>query len=607
MIARPYQEQAIKGIWDEFDRVKSTLVVLPTGCGKTVTFAEAAHRWPLGRVLMIAHREELIYQMARTVKRITGEDPAIEMADHQSDENGLYTKAKVVVGSVQTLCRPKRHLKFDPTEFGLLVVDEAHHDVPTCSTYRMIRDHFGQNSELRILGVTATPDRTDGLALGQSFDSVAFEMDLPTAIEQGWLVPIMQRYAMVESLNFERIKERKKGDFSDKEVESVYDEPQTCHEVAATVHQIAQGKKSLIFMPGVESARKVASILNRIEAITAASLVGDDESTKRTHVLREYKHGSIQYLVGCAIFTEGFDEPSIEYVFNGRPTKSRSLYTQMVGRGTRTLEGVLTPDLNGATNEERRQRIAESPKPCVYVVDLVGVSQKLKLVTTADLLGGRYTDEVRKRATKAAEESAGDVDISEELKRAKAELDREKAEEAARKELEDQRRRESKMTGMYAEVKLMQEYVDPFGYGQGGHARQTHDSKFTDRQRETLKRHGYDPDNLTYPEGKRIIGEIFASFGGAPTPKQIEALSKRGENDVKTKEKAEALFAILKAANWRTRDYQLTRDRLFIKKLESGLYAPAIRDPRVGDVVIEKAAVPTVDGAREFLTKVLEA
>jgi superfamily II DNA or RNA helicase len=152
---RPYQQAAYQGVLDQFGAANRTLVVLPTGMGKTVLFGHVAANWDRGRVLIMAHRDELIRQAADKVGRIVGEQCDIEMGDDYADRGSLYRRAHVVVTSVQTMCRPRRQGRFNPEDFGLLVIDEAHHAV--ADSYRSVIEHFGQNSQLKILGVTARP------------------------------------------------------------------------------------------------------------------------------------------------------------------------------------------------------------------------------------------------------------------------------------------------------------------------------------------------------------------------------------------------------------------------------------------------------------------
>ncbi len=194
---RPYQQKAVTGIYREWNGytddegqahppVNSTLLVLPTGTGKTVCIAEVIKRRPPGKVMFVAHRSELIYQGKTTIEAVTGAVADIEKAD-------LYAGGSdIVIATVQTLCSGMggdgRMIAFQPEQFSLLIYDEAHHS--TSSTWMKVHEYFKGNPRLKMLGVTATPDRADEEALGKVFESVAFDYELPDAIHDGWLVPI---------------------------------------------------------------------------------------------------------------------------------------------------------------------------------------------------------------------------------------------------------------------------------------------------------------------------------------------------------------------------------------------------------------------------------
>jgi len=174
---RPYQEAAVEGVYEAWQTSRATLIVQPTGTGKTIVCAHVIDRLPEGRVMVLAHREELIFQAADKIQRVTGRAPDIEMAEMRADHGPLWDRARVVVSSIQTQCAgasgAPRMKRFDPADFGLVIVDEAHH--ATAPTYRRVVDHYRQNPDCRVLGVTATPDRHDEEALGQVFESVAYD------------------------------------------------------------------------------------------------------------------------------------------------------------------------------------------------------------------------------------------------------------------------------------------------------------------------------------------------------------------------------------------------------------------------------------------------
>ena len=388
------------------------LIVLPTGTGKTVVFASLINHWianQLGRVLVLAHREELIQQACNKIAEVTGEVPDIEMGDLRADQCSLHTRTAAVVSSVQTMCRPSRHGRFDTSEFTLMIIDEAHH--ATAPTYRRIIAYFGQNPDLKILGVTATPDRADRAALGQVFETVAFEYGIQQAIEDGYLAKIDQRFVHVEGLDLSGCRQTK-GDLNEGDLSEIMQAEKVLHGVVHPTIQLAGDVPTLVFASSVAQAERMAEIFNRHRPESAMCLHGNTPRDERRHKLKAFSRGEFQFLCNCGLFLEGFDETSIGVVAMARPTKSRSLYAQAVGRGTRPLPG-LVDGLEHA--EQRRRAIAMSSKPSVLVLDFVGNSGCHKLVSTADILGGKFEEAIVEAATAEAKKKSARGDSSDML------------------------------------------------------------------------------------------------------------------------------------------------------------------------------------------------
>jgi superfamily II DNA or RNA helicase len=303
-----------------------------------------------------------------------------------------------------------------------LLVHNCHH--ATAASYRRVYDWFYQNESLRHLGVTATPDRADEEALGQIFESVAFDYGILDGINDGWLVPINQQFIHVEGLDLSECKSDR-VDLKDVDVARVMSQEGLLHKVVDPVVQIAGDVPTLVFAASVEHAHKMAEIFNRHKPDSAVAIDGTTEKDERREQLKRFSQGEFQYLVNMGVFLEGFDEPRIGCVAMARPTKSRALYAQVAGRGTRPLPGIVD---GIELSESRRQLIASSGKPSMLMLDFVGNSGRHKLVCTADILGGNESDEVIERATKNAqkESAAGRrVDMSDELEKAKEQLEEE--------------------------------------------------------------------------------------------------------------------------------------------------------------------------------------
>lgn len=423
MKLRPYQRECIASIGNRFADASSTLAVMATGTGKTVVFSSLAHEWGGGRILIMAHREELITQAAEKIHTITGESPGIEMAD---DRVNTYDRCKVIVSSVQTLSRPspktqkpERLLRFDPQQFGLLIVDEAHHAV--ASTYRTVIDHFRQNDRLKVLGVTATPKRADALAMGQVFETVAYDYGIEPASEDGWLVPVHQRVVKVDGLDFSKVRTNNKGDFSESELEAILAQEKMLHAVVAPTIELAGDLPALVFCVTIQHAELLRDVLNRYKPGCAAAICKDTPKDRRRELIRDYKAGRVQFLLSVGVFTEGFDAPATALVVMARPTKSIVVYTQALGRGTRPLPGIID-GLEEAAAEERRTAISRSAKPHVLVLDFAGNAGRHKIVQAADLLGGKYAAPVRDYAKKNAEADGKPMPVDQALQRAADEM-----------------------------------------------------------------------------------------------------------------------------------------------------------------------------------------
>lgn len=404
------------------------------------------------KILVLAHRSELIYQAVAHAKR-AGLTAGIEMGSERAG------REQVIVSTVQTqaafskcgTCRGagcdfchdrgkvRRFTKFQPRLFGLLIIDEAHH--AAAESYRLVMEWYSQNPELKILLVTATPKRSDGIGLHNVCDSVAYEMDLRTAIDQGWLCPIRQRFIQVESLDLSKVR-TVKGDLADGQRERAFlgecdeDEERLLHAIAKPTIDEANGQPTLVFAAGQEHAEKLTAAFNAYDGVTAELVIDKTDKSARRDIVGRYKRGETQILVNCMVFTEGFDAPGTVVIANARPTKSESLYLQMIGRGTRPLEGVVD---GPETAEARKSAIAGSRKPNCVILDFVGNSGNHKLVSVADVLSGDDVDPIDlEQALIAAKEADTSVDVEELIEKAKV-----AREEKLKREEEERQRRAS--------------------------------------------------------------------------------------------------------------------------------------------------------------------
>ena len=439
MNLRSYQIEALTAIKAHLVDNNSTLLEMATGLGKTIIFASLADEWP-GRVLVVAHRDELIRQAADKVEQITGHTVSIEMG-RASASDALYG-TKVTVASVQTLARAKRRERFHPDHFSLIVIDEGHH--ATAITYREVMEYFASAKKLL---VTATPKRADQVALEHVCDTVAYSYGIEPAINDGWLVPVQQVVVKVEGLDFSKARTVAE-DFNAGDLEKIMIEEKPLHAMVSSAVEIVGNRQCLWFCVSVDHAKKVAEILRRYTSDeNVAFLSGNTPKDERHWTVEQYKKGKIQHLANCALFLEGFDAPTTSCIVMGRPTKSLGLYMQILGRGTRPLPGIVD---GIETPEQRRTAIAMSLKKDMLVVDYSGNAGKHKIVQATDVLGGAHEPPVREYAKQILlEEDRKPVDLKTVLARAEAEYALEKE--------EDERRRKIVAIARYTTQK-----VDPF-------------------------------------------------------------------------------------------------------------------------------------------------
>ena len=291
--------------------------------------------------------------------------------------------------------------------------------------------------------------------------------------------------------------------------------------IAAPTVEICGEKRAIVFATTVDQAEKLAEILNRYRPDKAAWLCGKTDKEDRRRMLADFKAGKLQFIVNVGVLTEGFDDSGVEVVVMARPTKSRSLYAQMAGRGTRphdTVAGLLG-DI--PTASERCRMIRESVKPSCLIVDFCGNSGRHKLCCTADILGGKLDDEVIAEVARRVKEGGKPVDMTEELAKVKAEVEERKRREAATR------------AGLQARAEFLMTKIDPFsqwditpvqerGWDRG--------KKFSPKQSQVLlEKIGVDPEKIPYGQGKQLLDEYFRRIqGGYASLKQAALLKKRG-------------------------------------------------------------------------------
>jgi superfamily II DNA or RNA helicase len=404
---RYYQKEAVSAIKAKLATNPSTLAVLATGLGKTQIFCALANETD-GRVIMLADRDELVTQMQQRYEKMFNQPVGREQADSYARNQ------RIVVASFDTVRQPRRLERMVRMGFALAIADEAHCTV--AKTRKQVLEAL-MTSGAKLLGVTATPDRGDGKGLVDIYKSVAYNMDIVQGIEQGWLCPVKSYAARLPQLDISNVGTAA-GDLKTNELDA---------EMVKATEGIVQGllqhyptKRTILFFPGKRSAELAAARFNVLEPGSTCCLTDSTPDEDRKRIVRDIVAGRYKRFCNVLIASKGFDWPEAEVVVMGRPTKSRALYAQMAGRGTRTLPGVTDKFPAAEQASTRRAAIAASSKPACILMDFVGNAGKHELVGPEDLLGSSYTEKEREVAKKLTKQRGGEGDAQEALREARA-------------------------------------------------------------------------------------------------------------------------------------------------------------------------------------------
>ena len=513
MKLRDYQQDAREAIQNEWEiGTKKTLLVLPTGCGKTIVFSKVIEdRVKKGeRVLVLAHRGELLDQAADKLEKSTG----LKCATEKAEQTSIGSWYRVVVGSVQTMMREKRLEQFDKDFFDTIIIDEAHHCIS--DGYQKVLNYF---ETANVLGVTATPDRGDMRNLGSYFESLAFEYTLPKAIKSGYLSPIKALTIPLE-LDLSSVSQQA-GDFKASDLGSALDP--YLESIAEEMWKNAKDRKIVVFLPLVKTSQRFTEILNA-KGFKAAEVNG--ESKDRAEVLEDFDKDKYNVLCNSMLLTEGWDCPSVDCVVVLRPTKVRSLYSQMVGRGTRLHPG----------------------KTELLLLDFLWHTDRHELCHPAHLIA--ENEEVAKAMTKQIEEAGVPLDLEMVEKQATEDVVSQR-EEALAKQLAEMKKRKRKLVDplqfeMSIQAEDLSSYVPSFGWEMGPPS---------PKQVNTLEKLGILPDEIDNAgKATKLLERLEKRREeGLTTPKQIRFLEGRGFQHVGTWqfESAKKLIDRVAANGWR--------------------------------------------------------
>ena len=512
---RPYQQEAFDSVISKWDAGSNKLLlVLPTGTGKTIVFSAVANECVKrgSRVLIMAHRGELLEQAADKLKKSTGLGCAIEKAD----ETCIGSWFRVTAGSVQSLMQDNRLKKFKPDYFGTIIIDEAHHSIS--DSYQKVLRHF---PNAKVLGVTATPDRGDMRDLGTYYEDIAYEYTLPQAIREKFLCPI-RALTIPLKLDISNVGVSA-GDFKAGEIGTALDP--YLEQIATEMEKYCKQKKTVVFLPLIKTSQKFRDILNR-HGFHAAEVNGNSDD--RAKILKDFDSGKYNVLCNSMLLTEGWDCPTVDCIIVLRPTKVRALYSQMVGRGTRLSEG----------------------KDHLLLLDFLWMTDKHDLCHPASLICD--DEEIAKQMTKDMAEKPGeDLDIEEAEATAAEEVTQER-EEALAKLLAEQRRKKSRLVDpLQFEMSIqdmdLKNYVPAFGWAMQAP---------TEYQKKDLERLQINPEGVESAGKAELLIEKARQRikDNMATPRQIRQLEQRGFVNVGewSFEQARRLIDRIAGNGWRT-------------------------------------------------------
>lgn len=488
---RPYQEKAQEKIFEEWDKGhKKTLITMATGTGKTQVMASVARKVvdSGGKVLLLAHTGELLDQARDKFWKAQGLETSLEKAG----ETSIESDAPVTVGSIQTLSHDNRLALFKKDDFTTVMIDEAHHCMS--DSYQKVLKHF---DGAYVLGVTATPDRGDKRVLSDYFDSDAFDYNMGDAIKDKWLAPIRAQTIPLE-LDISNVG-MVNGDYSAGETGDAI-EPYL-EQIAEEMKTYCHGRKTVVFLPLIRTAQAFCHILQE-KGFTAAEVNG--KSPDRDQILKDFDDGKYQVLCNAMLLKEGWDCPSVDCVVILRPTKIRSLYSQMVGRGSRLYPG----------------------KKDLLLLDFLWLTEKHDLCHPSAVIAA--DDDEAQRMNRMIQESDEGMDILNALEKA------------------DQERMSEREASLAAVLRANQgrerRLIDPIALALaiGSEKIAGYEPVFawereapTEMQLDSLKRYGISAEQVTNKGyASAMLGAIIErSKEGLATPKQVMALKYYGYND----------------------------------------------------------------------------
>lgn len=510
---RPYQQKAVESVLSEWDEGRRrTLLVLPTGAGKTVCFASVL-KSSLGegeKALVLAHRGELLFQAADKINDICGVSCALEKGESSAHDSS----SSVVLGSVQTLSNASRLASYPRDYFSKIVVDEAHHTMS--GSYLKILEHF---NKAEVLGCTATPSRADRKSLSGFYDSIAYEYSLAMAIRDGYLCPIKAEMIPLKlDLSNARVCS---GDYSADDIGMII-EPYLPL-IAEEMKEKCKGRKTVVFLPLVKTSLKFLEVLKSL-GMNAEEVNG--QSPDREEKLKRFEKGETDILLNSMLLTEGWDCPSVDCIVVLRPTKIRGLYMQMVGRGTRLHQG----------------------KKDLLLLDFLWLAERMDICRPSSLVSSN--EKVSRLIDEKVENDEEPVDLMEAEEEAQRDAVRER-EQTLALQLKAMRKKERKLVdplqfAISLDNEVLMDYEPTFAWEM---------EPASDKQMEFLESRGIATDTI---QNKGYASMLISRIQNRKalelsTPRQIRLLEKYGFEKVGLWrfEEANRVIAALEKRKWR--------------------------------------------------------
>lgn len=440
---RSYQVEDVAAVIEAHKTHQCVLGRAPTGSGKAVSLAAiASHYMKLGKVLCLVDMSKLVKQLAKTFSWWTGENVVIEQGTSKAADQ-WFNDPRLIVGTVQTQYSggkgKERYRKTPPTDLSALLLDETELFLAP-RAMEVVKYYMEGNPALRVFGCSATPMRTDGVAMAELFDHLAFDRDIKWGVDEGWLVKPRQGFIRV-SVDFSTLKVRKNEDgdkdYSDADIAKMVNNEQTLIELAKGIVFAAEDRRSIVACPDVASAQAVTHYLEAERRGCARVVYGEMQDEEKERTMAAHQAGEFQFLVSVMLLTKGYDDPGCVCVFNCRKTRSRRLYAQLMGRCTRPTEELAHRLGDMPTAEERIAAIAASEKASAVMFNMVGIEREVRDITVLDILGERHGEAAVSRAKeKLLQSEIDEFDAEAAINRAEEDIEAERLiamEEAAKR------------------------------------------------------------------------------------------------------------------------------------------------------------------------------